>query len=172
MVKAGRENQINKDQTETNDEPETQVGDRLLEEKGFWELLERSKAMAGNHYENQIGLLGVFFKKLATDDLGAFYSRYENEKYRANTHLLIGAYMLVSKAIPFQDFDHFTDWLVAQGQTDFENYRQNPDLISNAPMEGIATVSIYAVLNETYTNVTGKPSPAYRQMPLQTLVTR
>ncbi|MYT34436.1 MULTISPECIES: DUF4240 domain-containing protein [unclassified Streptomyces] len=141
-----------------------------MDETDFWELIDDSRAAAGNDPEEQADALVERLLGLDPDRVVDFARHFEERYNRAYTWDLWAAAALMLDGASDDAFDYFRCWLIGQGRHVFEGALDDPDQLArlvgdfDEETDGDAEELGYAA-DEAYEQLTGAVMPDLRLPP-------
>ena len=115
----------------------------MVQDSFFWRIVQQVRDTDAPY-----DILG----RLSAEEITDFHHALAHHMQRANTCLLNGAAL----AFDLDSEDGFSDfraWLIVQGQTAFERYLANPDLLAELPTEDPLNDWHYEVLLDATSDV-------------------
>jgi hypothetical protein len=133
----------------------------IMNETGFWALVEQSREAAGNDTEAQAAALERGLSELQPEDVLPFdriFQRYSNAAYRWD--LWAVAY-IINGGCSDDCFDYFRWWLISRGQRAFDRALEEPETVGDLVESGdeIEAESFRYAPGVVYERVTGQQIP-------------
>jgi len=101
-----------------------------MDERTFWQMIEDTRRESGGDLEGQVSLLEEKLLALPAQEIIAFDRLCEEMRFRAYRWDLWGAAYIINSGCSDDGFDYFRGWLIAQGQTVYENALRDPDTLA------------------------------------------
>jgi hypothetical protein len=105
--------------------------DDKMTEADFWNLIETAKADADGDTERQAEILTERITELPEAEIIAFERIFRTLHQQSYDWKLWGAAYLLNGGCSDDGFDYFRGWLIAQGQSIFENALKDPDSLAD-----------------------------------------
>jgi hypothetical protein len=137
-----------------------------MDTKTFWSIIEAAKVESQGDCERQAEILSERLAALKEEEIIKFDKILEEHRALAYTWDLWAAAYITNGGCSDDCFDYFGGWLIAQGQSVFENALRDPEYLVNVEVptgddEPVAECeSILYVAMTAYEAKTGSELPA------------
>jgi hypothetical protein len=109
-----------------------------LDEKRFWQIIERSSLESEGDADAQIETLREGLEPLSNEDVAEFDRIFARLVIRAYRWDLWGAAYILNGGCSNDGFEYFRSWLVAQGEWVYESALKAPESLADVDFEGMA----------------------------------
>jgi hypothetical protein len=133
----------------------------LMDEDGFWKIIETTKSNSRGNYENQQEELKNELNKIDPIDILKFDNRFRTYRGNAYKWELWGAAYIMNGGCSDDCFSDFRGWLIGQGKDAYFNAMSNPETLSilNHDMDNDDWEGLSYVPMTSYEQKTGKQMP-------------
>jgi hypothetical protein len=140
----------------------------MMDTTTFWGLIESAKQASQDDPDQQVRVLTDALARLPEAEIIAFDSLFRHYLTISYTHELWAAAYILNGGCSDDCFDYFRGWLIAQGETVFQNAMRDPEtLADSAEIEAIECESMLYVAQVAYERKTGNPLPRQGRTVLQ-----
>ncbi len=135
-----------------------------MDKAQFWRLIEDAKDKSGGECEEQAERIEAALVKLPPEEIIAFDRILDELRDKAYRWDLWGAGQLINGFCSDDGFEYFRCWIIAQGQTVYENALANPDSLADVVEPGFDDAECEALLyvaGTAYEATTGQEIPYF-----------
>ncbi|MFC4424867.1 DUF4240 domain-containing protein [Deinococcus navajonensis] len=100
----------------------------------FWPLIDRARTSSGEDLAGFSDALRELLRAQSNEQIAAFDDQLGRLMDRAYTWPLWGAAYVINRGCSDDSFAYFRAWLVAQGETVFEQALKDPDSLAELPL--------------------------------------
>ncbi len=141
-----------------------------MEKAQFWRMIEAAKATSEGECEGQVESLISALAALPAKEIIAFDRILDELLAQSYRNDLWAAAYLINGGCSDDGFEYFRGWLIAQGETVFENALRNPETLAEVDSalmdEGQAECEdLLYVASEAYEAKTGSEIPSRKRVP-------
>jgi Protein of unknown function (DUF4240) len=125
----------------------------------FWSLINATRS--GNDLYEHVEAIQLVLSQRTASDIVDFERHMVDLLASSYTWNLWGAAYLINGGCSDDGFDYFRGWLIAQGQSVFDNALADPDSLANVPdlEEDVECEEMLYVARSAYEVVTGNEIP-------------
>ncbi len=132
----------------------------------FWKLIETAKQESNGNSDQQVSLLVDALAALPTSEIIEFDTILDHFMALSYTNELWAAAYIINGGCSDDCFDYFRGWLIAQGETVFQNALRDPEcLVDIAELEDIELEDMLRVARFAYESKTGSEMPEHNRTP-------
>lgn len=149
----------NKEVSKASNFKEIEKTAEMLDEKVFWEIVDKSLTNTDNQHDQEIFLI-MEIEKLTPKEMIGFRLRTDKLLYDTYTSKMWCAGYIMNGGCSDDGFEYFRNWVISRGKTIYEAARNNPDTLISQKENGDGEIfefeRFWYVALEAFKKKTGK----------------